>query len=71
MPAITTTSDIELTPERVEYISADKVRVTMTTTAGETVSYTMKSASLVAHVNQSVALINSFSGQILRDMGVL
>ena len=38
--------DTELTPEAREYIGADKIRVTLKTSTGETVSYTLSTASL-------------------------
>jgi hypothetical protein len=66
-PALT--ADIELTPERCEYIGVDKIRVSLKTTTGAPVTYTMTTASLVKSVNLSVALINNFTGQVLRDLG--
>jgi hypothetical protein len=40
-PALT--ADIELTPERCEYIGVDKIRVSLKTTTGEIVSYAVVS----------------------------
>lgn len=67
-PAVT--ADIELTPERREYIGVDKIRVSLKTTTGEIASYTLSSAALVQSVNMSVALINTNVVQALRDIKV-
>jgi hypothetical protein len=69
-PKAMLTADIELTPEKVEYVGADAVRVTMKTETGDAVSYTMKTASLVKSVNLSVNLINNCTAQVFRDLGV-
>ena len=70
-PNATLRADIELTPERYEYVAADKVRVILKTKTGDIIAYTMKTASLVKSVNLSVNLINSFNAQVLRDLGAL
>jgi hypothetical protein len=70
-PNATLRADIELAPERIEFVAANKVRVTLKTETGDVVAYTMKTASLVASVNMSVAVINNFTGQVLRDLGAL
>jgi hypothetical protein len=62
---------IELTPERIEYVGANEVLVTLKTKTGAPVTYTLTTASLVKSVNLSVALINGFTAKVLRDLGVL
>jgi hypothetical protein len=61
---------VELTPESCEYIGIDEVLVSMKTNTGDTVSYSMSTASLVKSVNMSVNLINSCTAQVFRDLGV-
>jgi hypothetical protein len=51
-------------------VGADAVLVTMGTKTGDTVSYTLTTASLVHTVNLSVGLINGCTGQVFRDLGV-
>jgi hypothetical protein len=63
-------ADIELTPERCEYIGVDKIRVSLKPTTGEIASYTLSSAALVQSVNMSVALINTNVVQALRGIKV-
>jgi hypothetical protein len=70
-PHAALTADIELTPERCEYIAADKVRVTLKRDAGDPVTYTVTTASMMKSVNLSMALINGFTVQVLRDLDVL
>jgi hypothetical protein len=57
-------ADIELTPERCEYMAADKVRVTLKTDAGDPVTYTLTPKMLVKSINLSVALINNYATKI-------
>jgi len=71
VPNAALTADIELTPERYEYIGVDAVRVTMKTKTGDTVTYSLKTAMLVQMVNLSVNLINTSTAQVFRDLGVL
>jgi hypothetical protein len=59
-----------LTPELVEYIGVDEVLITMKNPSGAAVTYTMKTAALVSMINMSVALVNNFSAQVFRDLGV-
>jgi hypothetical protein len=66
-----TTNALTLTPERCEYVGADEVLVTLKTKAGDAVSYTLTAAALAQSVNPSVALINNFTAQVLRDLGAL
>ena len=64
-------TDIELTPVACEYVAANKIRITFKTEAGDLVSYTMKTAMMLQLVNLSVATVNGFTAQILRDLGAL
>jgi hypothetical protein len=57
------------------YFSIRKATVTRALTrpgrrAGDTVSYTLKTAMLVHMVNLSVALINNCTAQVFRDLDV-
>jgi hypothetical protein len=49
----TLTANIELTPERYDYIGADEVLVTLKTRTGETVISALKIAMLVQSINMS------------------
>jgi hypothetical protein len=71
IPSATLRADIELTPERVEYVDIDKVLMSMKTKTGDVVIYTMSTAGLIHLTNMSVALINGFTAQVLRDLGAL
>ena len=64
-------TDIRLTPERCEYVAADRVRVTLKTDAGDPVTYTLSTAALMRMTNMSVELINNFTAKVLRDLGAL
>ena len=45
--------------------------VSLKTKAGDAVSYTLTTASLVQSINMSVGLINNFTAQVVRDLGAL
>jgi hypothetical protein len=47
-----------LTPDSVEYVDQNLVRLTLKSETGDPVTYTMTSSSLVKSVNLAVALIN-------------
>jgi hypothetical protein len=65
-PKLTRTA--ERTPERVEFVGADEVLVSMRAKAtGEVVCFSLKTAALVQMVNLSIGLINKFSAQVLRS----
>ena len=65
------TADIELTPDRLEYIAANRVRVVLKTGDGETVSYVMKTGMLMRSLTMSVDLLNSRKVEFLRDLRML
>jgi hypothetical protein len=58
-------------PISCEYVGADEVLVMMTNERGEAFSYSLTTKMLVQGINQQVAVINNFRGQILRDIGAL
>lgn len=62
---------IELTPERVEYVGANEVLVSMKTSTGDLVTFTLKTVAMMTMVNMSVNLINSYTAQVFRDLDVL
>jgi hypothetical protein len=49
----------ELTPVSCKYINSNEVRVTMSTAAGDLVSYTLRAKMLVQSINQLVGLIHN------------
>jgi len=53
-----------VTPERVEYIARDAVRVTLKSEAGEIVTYAMTPKDLAKSVSLSMALINDYATRI-------
>ena len=55
---------------RTPTIGPNKVRVSMKTDAGETVSFSLKTAMLINLVNLSVGAINSSMSQVFRDLDV-
>lgn len=63
-------ADVELTPERCEYIAADTVRVTLKTNTGDLVTFSLKTTALLQLTNLSVALINGYTAQVFRDLDV-
>jgi len=69
-PDATLIADTELTPVSCEYIGIDAVLVSMKTGAGDLVTYTLTTASLVKSINMAVGLINSTTGRVFRDLGV-
>ena len=66
----TETPNIEVMPVACEYVALDEVRVSVKTVTGDPLSFTMKTASLLAFINMGVDLINRCNGQIFRDLGV-
>jgi hypothetical protein len=62
--------DTELTPDRFEYIAADKVQVTLKTKTGDAVSYTMSTGMLLRSITMSVDLINSRKVDVLTDLNL-
>ena len=60
----------ELTPEHFEYIGTDKVRVSLKTTAGDDVAYTLSVSMLLRSLTMSVDLINANKVAILKDANV-
>ncbi len=61
----------ELAPEKVEYVGADEVLVSLKTKAGEVITYSLNTAMLVHMVNLSVNLINNFKVQALGNLTAL
>jgi hypothetical protein len=59
----------ELQPTSCKYVGADEILVSLTTATGDLISFSVKTAMLVHMVNLSVAVINNFSAQVLRDLG--
>jgi hypothetical protein len=70
-PSLTLPAGIELTPVSCGYVGADDILVSLKTKTGDVVSHTLKTAAMVHMVNLSVALINGFTAQVLRDLGAL
>lgn len=59
----------ELEPVGCEYTSPNEVKYTMRNRAGELVYFYVSTATMMQLLNMSVALLNSYSGQMLRDLG--
>jgi len=60
-----------LTPEKVEYVAADEILVSLRSNTGALVTYTLSTAAMMAMTNMSVSLINGFTAQVLRDLGAM
>ena len=64
------TPDIELELERLEYAAINKIRVVLKTSDGETVTYIMKTRTLMQSIRASVDLLNSNKLEFFRDLGM-
>jgi hypothetical protein len=67
----TKTPNVELTPERLEYVGANQVLVTLKTNTGDLVTFTLTTAMMMNLVNLSMKLVNNTTAQVFRDLGVL
>jgi hypothetical protein len=60
----------ELQPIGCEYVGPNEVKVSLQDKTGQIFSYSVETAMLVRMVNMSVALINSATAQVFRDLDV-
>jgi hypothetical protein len=60
----------ELQPTSCNHAGPGEVLVSLTTTTGDLVTYSLKTAMLVRLVSLSMTLINSNQAQIFRDLDV-
>jgi hypothetical protein len=60
----------DLTPERYEYVSANKIRLLLRSRSGDVVAFTMTTAMLAHSVNLAVQCMNSNAAQVLKDLEV-
>ena len=61
----------DMQPTSFEYVGLDEVLVSMKSSTGDVVCFSLKTAMLMHGINLAVALINNSSAQVFRDLGVL
>lgn len=62
--------DLELTPEKYEYVGPNKIRITCRTELGDLMVVVMTTAAVIASIKMADALMESHFAQVFKDLNV-